>query len=64
MFVGGIVQIIEAAKADPVSSLDIALGVGRVLLTGIATGLGVALSIIIGGTVMGMKPYIKRVYRR
>jgi hypothetical protein len=37
MFVGGIVQIIEAAKVTPVVSSDIAWGVGKICLTSIST---------------------------
>jgi len=33
--VGGIVQIVEACKVNPVSSLSLALGILRVLVTGL-----------------------------
>jgi len=34
-FIGGIVQVIEAVKADPVSSFGIAFGIVRVMAAGI-----------------------------
>lgn len=33
-FIGGIVQVIDAAKADPVSAIDIAWGVARIVFAG------------------------------
>jgi len=39
-FIGGIVQFVEGVKADPVSGLDIALGILRFVsafITGVAT---------------------------
>jgi len=33
-FVGGVVQVVEAIKADPVSSVDIALGALRIVFAG------------------------------
>jgi uncharacterized membrane protein len=37
-FVGGVVQVVEAIKADPVSGVDIALGALRVLFAGAIGG--------------------------
>ena len=37
-FIGGIVQIVEAVKADPVSAMDIALGIVRVVFAGAIGG--------------------------
>lgn len=34
--VGGIVQVIEGAKATPVSSMDVALGIARFMFAGLA----------------------------
>ena len=33
-FIGGIVQIVEAVKADPIIAMDIALGLARVVCAG------------------------------
>lgn len=46
--VGGIVSIVEAVKKTPVSSMGIALGILRVLLTGVAFWACIAISAITG----------------
>ena len=43
-FIGGIIQVIEAAKADPVVSTDVAWGIGRIFFCN-------ALGVISGGLV-------------
>jgi hypothetical protein len=50
MFIGGIIMIIEAAKSDPINSMNIALGIARVFFCEIA-GLGIWLSVILGTSV-------------
>lgn len=35
-FIGGIVQIVEAVKATPVSGLDIGIGITRIIFAGFA----------------------------
>jgi hypothetical protein len=35
-FIGGIVQIVEAVKADPISAMDIAIGIVRIMAAGVA----------------------------
>lgn len=37
MFVGGIIQVVDALKAVPVVSSDVAWGVARVVFTGLGT---------------------------
>ena len=36
MFIGGIVQLINAVKETPVPALDIAFGIARIVLSGLA----------------------------
>ena len=50
-FVGGIIQVIEAIKADVVVSMDVALGCGRVVFS-VACGWISALIFIIPGVVI------------
>lgn len=40
MLVGGIVQVVEACKQVDIPAMDVALGVVRILLTGIASTIG------------------------
>ena len=47
-FVGGIVQVIDSAKATPVHSMGIAIGVLRVVLTGTVIQLGIFLTGLCG----------------
>lgn len=47
-FVGGIVQIIDAIKATPVEALDIALGIVRILVAGVAGGVSAFVAILPG----------------
>jgi len=47
-FIGGIVQIIEAIKANPVSSTEIAFGAGRMVISGIAGWLSAILLMVPG----------------
>jgi len=63
MFVGGIVQLVEACKAPVIDSMGIAMGAGRIVLTGFATGIGIFLSVIIGTGIAGMSPTVRRRYR-
>lgn len=48
MFIGGIVQIIEAIKASPVEALDIAIGAARVLGAGVVGMLTAVVAIFPG----------------
>ena len=48
MLIGGIVQIVEACKADPVSSTNIALGILRVIMSGLVAIVGCAASVAVG----------------
>jgi hypothetical protein len=50
-FIGGIVQVIDAAKATPVEALGIALGVARVIFAA-AIGWISALILIVPGVAM------------
>jgi hypothetical protein len=50
--VGGIIQIIEAAKATPIESFGIAVGVLRCLVTGIVFWLGALIPIGFGVAIM------------
>lgn len=47
-FVGGVVQIVDAVQAHPVSGMDIAIGIVRVLCTGVA-GVGTAVVAVFPG---------------
>lgn len=55
MFVGGIVMVIEGAKMTPVDSLMIGFGVGRVVFASFATGVGCAISLLLGKIIIGKK---------
>lgn len=46
--IGGIVQVIEGIKANPVDAMDIAIGVARFLCTGLAGGLTALVAIFPG----------------
>lgn len=48
MFIGGIIQIVDAVQMDPVPGDDIAWGIVRILLAGVV-GWACALAIIIPG---------------
>lgn len=56
MFVGGIVQGIEAVKMTPVSSYGIAIGVVRIIFAGAVGYLVLAIGLIIAGLI-GTKKY-------
>lgn len=47
-FIGGIVQVIDAAKATPVQSLDIALGLARVVCAGFIGGITAIVAVFPG----------------
>lgn len=51
--VGGIIQIVEALKATPVSSWGIAWGIVRVLLTSLAGWGSFGLCVFAGGALVG-----------
>ena len=48
LFIGGIVQIVDAVKATPVSGLDIALGILRVIFAGAGTMLTMLFAVFPG----------------
>ena len=50
-FIGGIVQIVEACKADPVSAFGIAFGIVRILAASFVGWLTVVVVSIIGGII-------------
>ena len=47
-FIGGIVQVVEAVKVDPVSAFDIAFGIARVVFAG-AIGVCSAVLLVLPG---------------
>ncbi len=47
-FIGGIVQIVESCKADPVSALGIAFGIVRILISSVVGWFTVIVVSIIG----------------
>jgi hypothetical protein len=49
---GGIIQIIEGAKATPIGSSDVAFGIVRVLLTSVAFWLGAFFPIGLGVAIL------------
>lgn len=51
--VGGIVEIVEALKATPVNSMGIAVGILRVMLTGISGWLSVFLLLAVAKAIGG-----------
>ena len=53
MLVGGIIQVIEGAKMDPVSSFDIAIGIVRFLFAGVVGWLSFLIPSAIGGALIG-----------
>ena len=48
MFVGGIVQIVDAIKATPVEGVDIAIGIIKIMLAGAAGALTAVVAIFPG----------------
>ena len=56
MFIGGIVEIIEAIKATPVDAMNIAVGLAKVWLAGPA-GVIVGAFGVLGGIVVMDKSY-------
>lgn len=45
LFIGGIVQVVDALKVTPVESLDLALGIVRFLFTWVAIAVGAFVAI-------------------
>ena len=52
MFIGGIVQIIEAIKISPVNALEIAYGIARILFSGLIGWLTALILIGSGGALL------------
>ena len=50
-FIGGIVQVVEAVKVDPVSALDIAFGIARVVFASVI-GLWSAVLLVVPGVAL------------
>lgn len=59
MFVGGIIQGIEAIKISPVDSVGIALGILRVVFASVVGYLIVMFGVMLGGLVLGSKINIR-----
>lgn len=53
MLVGGIVQLVEAVKADPVEATDVAWGAVRILLAIPAGGLVCSATVVFGMALLG-----------
>lgn len=56
MFIGGIVQGIDAVKMSPVDSFGIAVGIVRVVFAGLVGYIALAIGLIVAGLV-GTKKY-------
>lgn len=52
MFIGGIVQIIDAVKATPVDGLDIAIGIVKIIFAGAAGGISAVVAILPGAAML------------
>lgn len=53
--VGGIIQIVEACKVDPIEAMGIGLGVLRLVLTSLALIVTVILTGVIGAATFGSR---------
>lgn len=51
-FIGGIVQIVDAVKATPVSGVDIGLGILRIVIAGMAGTLSAVVAVIPGAAML------------
>jgi hypothetical protein len=53
--IGGIVQTIEAVRANPISSMDVAIGIARIFFSGLAGWCSFFMVWAIGISVLGDK---------
>lgn len=60
MFVGGIIQGVEAIKISPIDSIGLALGILRVVLASVVGYLIFMLGMVFGGMVLGSKTSVHR----
>jgi len=51
-FIGGIIQLVEAFKASPIESIDVALGISKILISGFIGWLSFIFCTIIGSTII------------
>ena len=51
-FIGGIIQTIEALKTNPIESLNVALGISKILISGFIGWLSFIFCTIIGSTII------------